>query len=218
MTNYWDERFLRHIDKNSINTIVEVGARYGDESLFLSQIFKNAQIYSFECNPQTVNICRRNLQDKPRIHFYDYGLGDITTTLPFYSYMQQNDGASSFLKRIDYEQTQRETGYMKIHTLFDFTRENLIATIDLLCMDIQGYELNVLKGCGEFISNVKYVIMEEPKQKINLMYLPKDTHSKYIGAPSYNDIKQFMEENDFVELERIDENAIEDNVLYMKRT
>ena len=218
MTNYWDERFMRHIDKNAIHTIVEVGARYGDESKILSNVFNKANIYSFECNPITIDICRHNLQDIPRIHFCDYGLGDTNTTLPFYSYIQQNDGASSFFKRIDCEQTQRETGYMKISTLFDFTRENNITSVDLLCMDIQGYELNVLKGCGEYISKVKYIIMEEPKQEINLTYLPKDTHSKYIGAPSYYDIKQFMEKHDFVELERIDENAIEDNVMYMKRT
>jgi FkbM family methyltransferase len=215
MTNYWDERFMQHIDKSSIHTIVEVGARYGDESKILSNMFNKAQIYSFECNPLTIDICRSNLQNNNRIRFFDYGLGDVNTTLPFYSYTQQNDGASSFFKRIDFERTQRETGYMKIRTLFDFTRENHIATIDLLCMDIQGYELNVLKGCDTFISNVKYVIMEEPKSVINHSYLPKDTYSKYIGAPSYYEIKQFMEKHNFVELERIDENAIEDNVLYI---
>jgi len=215
MTNYWDERFLRHMDRNRMNVVFEVGARYGDESLVLSNIFPNADIYSFECNPMTVDICRQKLQGQRNIHFFDFGLGNVNAVLPFYSYTQQNDGASSFFKRIDYEHTQKLTGYMNIRTLSDVACEHNITTVDLLCMDIQGYELNVLKGCGSLLSEVKYVIMEEPKREINTQYLPKDTYSKYIGAPSADDIQVFMTQHNFVELERIDENAIEDNVLYV---
>ena len=86
--------------------------------------------------------------------------------------------------------------------------------IDLLCMDIQGYELNVLKGCGDFIKNIKYIIMEEPKSIINTKYLPKGIHSKYINTPSSLEIKDFMNKNNFIEIERISENMIEDNVMY----
>ena len=39
MTNYWDHRFLKHFDIESFKIILEVGARYGDESIQLSKLF-----------------------------------------------------------------------------------------------------------------------------------------------------------------------------------
>ena len=39
-------------------------------------------------------------------------------------------------------------------------------------------------------------------------------HSKYIGAPSSQDISSYLKENNFIEIERISENEIEDNVMY----
>ena len=106
MSNYWDERFLSKLDTNP-KVIFEVGARYGDESIKLSEIFKESSIYSFECNPNTINICENNLNLKQNITFINKGLGDSTTKLPFYSFYDNNDGASSLFKRIDNETTQK---------------------------------------------------------------------------------------------------------------
>ena len=84
-------------------------------------------------------------------------------------------------------------------------------------MDVQGYELNVLKGSGDFINKINYIIMEEPKSIINTKYLSTGVHSKYINAPSSEEINKFMIENGFLEIERIEENKIEDNVMYKNK-
>jgi FkbM family methyltransferase len=213
MTNYWDKQFLEKIDDN-INIIFEVGARYGDETLQLSSIFPNSKIYSFECNPNTVNICKNKLENKENIQFIMNGLGDKNEKLPFYSYIDNNDGASSFFKRIDSETTQKLTGYIDIKKLSNFMQENNIEYIDLLCMDVQGFELNILKGAEEYLKKIKYIIMEEPKSIINTDFLPEGIHSKYINSPTSKEIHDFMLENNFIEVVRINENMIEDNVMY----
>ena len=214
MTNYWDDRFLQHLEINNIKIIFEIGARYGDETIKLSNVFTQANIYSFECNPLTINICQQNLSNMKNINFFAFGFGDKEELLPFYSYMISNDGASSLYKRIDYDTTQKMTGCVKINKLNNFVKEQNIDCIDLLCMDVQGYELNILKGSENFIKNIKYIIMEEPNAIINKSELPNNMYSKYIGAPSPMEIKEFMIKNGFIELERIAENKIEDNVLY----
>ena len=213
MTNYWDKKFLDKVN-DDIKIIFEVGARYGDESIKLSTIFPQANIYSFECNPNTVDICKTKLQNIENIKFIPYGLGNSNIKLPFYSYLKNNDGASSFFKRIDSETTQVFNGYIDIKTLSCFMQENNIDNIDLLCMDVQGFELNILKGAGDYLKKIKYIIMEEPKAIINTTYLPENVHSKYINSPTSQEIREFMLENNFVELVRIDENFIEDNVMY----
>ena len=50
-------------------------------------------------------------------------------------------------------------------------------------MDVQGFELNVLKGSEEYLKTIKYIIMEEPKKIINPLFLPVNVHSKYINSP-----------------------------------
>ena len=219
MTNYWDKCFLEKLDKEYFNTsfkqiIFEVGSRYGDETLELSKHFPHANLYSFECNPNTIDICMKKLNNKKNITFLPVGLGANNEKLPFYSYTQNNDGASSFLKRIDYNSTQKNTGEVNIRTIYNIMNEYKLDYIDLLCMDVQGFELNVLKGAGDYISKIRYIIMEEPKPIINELYLPKNTYSKYINAPSSQEIKEFMNTHNFIEIERINENMIEDNVMY----
>jgi len=216
MSCYWDKKFLQHLKINDIKTVFEIGARYGDETKKLKQIFPNCNIFSFECNPNTIDKCKTNLINIDGIYFNDFGLGEKEEKLPFYSYIQNNDGASSFLKRIDFEETQKQTGFIRINRLDNFVKSKNIQNIDLLCMDVQGYELNVLKGAGDFIKNINYIIMEEPKPIINSKYLPNETHSKYINAPSSQEIKEFMTKHKFIEIQRIQENAIEDNVMYKK--
>ena len=56
--------------------------------------------------------------------------------------------------------------------------------------------------------------MEEPKSIINTYYLPEGVHSKYITAPTSQEIRNFMLENNFIEVIRLQENRIEDNVMY----
>ena len=215
MSYYWDEKFIKHVRDDTIKTVFEVGARHGDESIVLSQKFPQAIIHSFECNPLTVDTCRAKLADHKNIIFNAHGLGNNNETLPFYSFIDNNDGASSLLKRIDYDSTQRNTGFVQIKKLSTYFEENNnIGSIDLLCMDIQGYELNVMKGAEQYLSKIKYVIMEEPKPVINTMYLPPNVHSKYVGSPTSQKIHEFMNKHGFIEIERIPENMIEDNVMY----
>lgn len=208
MSNYWDSKFLKHVHSDNIKIIFEVGARYGDESIKLSNIFPNSKIHSFECNPLTIEICKEKLSNIKSIKFNDFGLGNREENLPFYSYTKNNDGASSLFKRIDFHSTQIESGIIKIKTLKEYVYNNDIPNIDLLCMDVQGYELNILKGAEDFIRKINYIIMEQPKVGMK---------SKYINAPLSQEIKEFMIKNNFIEIERIRENDIEDNVMYKNK-
>jgi len=216
MTSYWDARFLKHLTNTSIKTVFEVGARYGDESIMLSNVFSSAQIYSFECNPNTLMKCIKALKSYEKINFFPHGLGEKEEILPFYSYTVDNDGASSLHKRIDFDKTQELTGAVTIRTLKSVVLQENIQDIDLLCMDIQGHELSVLKGAGDFLKNIQYIIMEEPKPVINTVFLPEGVHSKYLNTPTSAEIKEFMAINGFIEIERISENYIEDNVMYKR--
>ena len=214
MSTYWDERFMKHYGKSQIKTIVEVGSRTGEEAIMMSNHFPDALIYTCECNPNTIEKCKENLEPYKNIVFCNEALGSRIEEKPFYSYVDNNDGASSFLFRIDGDTTMKKTGILKINTLNNFIKKHKIKNIDLLLLDTQGSELDIIKGAEEHITNVKYIIAEIPKQIPNWHYLPYGTHSKYIHAPAYEEIVEYLGQNGFEIVEKIQENMLEDNILF----
>jgi len=212
------EIIKEHIGEPKV--IVEAGARFGDESIKLSEYYKEAHIYAFECNPEVLSKTNRNLKDKTNITLTANALGAEEAIEPFYSYKEDNPGSSSFFKRIDADQTQHLSGFIRIQTLKDFMDDNCIAEVDLLCMDVQGFELNIIKGAP--LNCIKCIILEEPKQQIDEQYLKEmpeaadSQHSKYLGAPTASQIKEYLTAHSFVEVARIEENKLEDNVMYLR--
>jgi FkbM family methyltransferase len=218
--NYLD--LLKYININP-KVIFEVGARDGCDSITMTEKYCNANIYTYECNPITIDTCKTNLQKYKNIIFCPYGLGEKNELKDFYIYAPNKVinknliGASSFFPRPDTNNLIL-TENIKISTLKDEFEKYNIEFIDILCMDVQGSELKVLKGSEKYINNIKYIIMEQPKpieeQKINQKkHYIKDINN-YIGAPEYSEIVDFMKKNKFVQIKQMQENLFEDNVLY----
>jgi FkbM family methyltransferase len=168
MSNY---NFFFDYIKTPINTIFEIGCRDLNDSITLSNYF-NSKVYSYEANPIMKEICLKKCEKYEKIRFFSYGLGDKKSYEDFHIYTpnKQNDivtiGASSFFKRTDYNNNQ--TTYcekIKITTLYDEVEQLKIDKIDLLCMDVQGYELKILQGSYDFLKNIKYIILEITKEK-----------------------------------------------------
>lgn len=198
-----------------ISVIFEVGARDCIDTKIFVEYFNYAKIFCYECNPEQNDICLSNIKklNNDNIIFNNYGLGEVKTVKNFYPYVIGNIGASSFFKRIDYDETQKEINNIKIETMEDEIIKFNINKIDLLFMDVQGYELNILKGCKNFLKNIKYIFLEIPKKDINREYL-KEGHSKYIGAPSRNEIFDFLFKNNFESIVCFYENELEENILF----
>ena len=173
---YFD--FLTHIKINQVKTIFELGSRDLVDAVKLLDQFTDAKIYAFECNPECVVKCNTTLQTlsdekRNKIVFVEKAVSTtdgIVTFYPFDLTKYDNMGASSMLKidfsmrdKNDYDYNrpnpQSETQVMGVR-LDTFIDENHLETADLLCIDLQGYELNALKSLGNHLHNVKYIITE----------------------------------------------------------
>ena len=69
--------------------------------------------------------------------------------------------------------------------LDDWANKNNISNIDLLVMDLQGAEVEALKGAGDLLKNVKYIITEGCVQPF------------YQGAPHIDEITALLEDYGF---------------------
>jgi FkbM family methyltransferase len=126
----------------------------------------------------------------------------VTTSdgpVTFYSFdltKYNNMGASSMLK-IDFKQRDSRDGDYGLPNpqkaiqvpgirLDTFMTKNGVSAIDLLCMDLQGYELMALHSLGTQIRNVKYIITECQMK------------TTYTGGVDWKDLYMFLSLNGFV--------------------
>jgi FkbM family methyltransferase len=167
---YFD--FLQHID-TEIKVIFELGSRDLEDSIMLTQYYPNANIYSFECNPDCLLECKKKNISNLNIFLVEKAVSLTDGKVIFYPFdleKYNNMGASSMLK-IDFSMRDnkdpdynRDNPQKEVEVegtrLDTFMSENKVNYIDILCIDLQGYELSAIKSLGENIKNVKYIITE----------------------------------------------------------
>jgi FkbM family methyltransferase len=170
--------FLNKVDKNEVKTIFELGSRDLIDAIKLLEYFNASKVYAFECNPECLvecnkNICNLDKTQKEKLTLVNKAVSLTNGQVKFYPFDLQkynNMGASSMLK-IDFSQRNLDDPDYNIANpqkeiivygtrLDTFIDKNNIKNIDLLCIDLQGYELNAIKSLGNHLHNVKYIITE----------------------------------------------------------
>ncbi len=147
--------FFNNLDKNIQPIIFDVGANIGDYSIAINSIFKErAQVYCFEPSKETFAILRENLKNYKNIKLYNFGFGQENKTSVLYSNEKGSGLASLYDRKLEdhgIKMNQQENVIIK--RLDDFFSENNIGHIHFLKMDVEGNELNVLKGAEETIKS-----------------------------------------------------------------
>jgi len=182
----------------NIQTIIEFGSRYGEDTIEFAKIYPSAQIYAFECNPNTLDKCRKNIKNYSNIILTEKAISDSDGEVSFFkidknktitTWEDGNQGASSMLKssgKYPIEQYVQEEVKVDSVTLNTFIKEKNIAQIDILWMDIQGAELMALHGLERNISIVKLIHLEVEFMEI------------YKNQPLFEKINSFLKGKNFL--------------------
>ena len=176
--SYLDNRFIQNIKRDSIQIIFELGSRDLKDAVNLHKYY-NCKVYAFECNPDCLVECNNTLSNisdisiKSNIILIDKAvcLNDKDVTFYPFDLTKYNNMGSSSLLKIDFSMRNkndpdynRENPQSEILVkgvrLDTFITQNNISNLDLLCIDLQGYELNAIKSLGDNINTVKYIITE----------------------------------------------------------
>jgi FkbM family methyltransferase len=202
--------------EGEVKTIVEAGTHCGTEALQLQQKYPEAFVLTYEADPDKWNRIHEKLLGT-NVVFRKIGLGSKVEERMFYKFTgYENDGADSFFPRYNGDMSPKRK--VKTTTLeFEMARYNL-ETIDLLCMDTQGFEYNILKGLGNRIKDVKNIILEMPDVRCTTtaFKIPDGQDSVYNGAKPSKVITEFLNKNGFQEVRRKQENLLEANVHFRK--
>jgi FkbM family methyltransferase len=213
------EKFIDFLRSEKINfedkyNIFDVGSRDCIQSIEFLKYFPSSNIYSFECNPNTLNICENNIQKYPQIKLINKAINEYDGECKFYpidqnktitSWKDGNPGASSlFISNGTYpnEYYVQNEIIVKCNRLDTIMKENDIKVCDLLWMDLQGAELIALKSLGEKIKNIKYIYTEVSFKPI------------YTNQVLFNEINEFLTSKGFLLCNKLDYNSWQDDAIY----
>ena len=152
-----------------INNVVQVGAHFGQELKYFKQYnFKN--IYLFEPNKHAVEILKSNTINSKNIKIFQLALGN-ENNIRLMNYSNENYGQSSSLLEPElHKKVQPSISFKdKFEVNVKKFKDLGINNIDFLIMDVQGFELEVLKGFENKLDDVKFIFTE-----VNRDYLYKN--------------------------------------------
>lgn len=210
-------------DKKDKITIFDIGGCEGEESIRYSRLFPFSSIYIFEPLPKNQELIKENLIKfkVDNVEFLPYALSDEIGVSNFYvssghpnelpenldwdfgnkssSLLQPNQDNNPDWLNFD------ETIQVKTSTLKKVIEDKRIEGIDFIHMDVQGAELNVLKGAEDYLKNIKAIWMEVSNLEL------------YKGQPVTSNIENFMKLRGFILVKSVFEGDFGDQFYLNKK-
>ena len=168
---------------NNLDDIVifDVGSHTGKTINMYRSTFPNSQIFAFEPTESSYKKLINQFYNDTKINVSLLGLSNKKENMTFY--LSESDNLNSFKKpnQRAWGFEKKETAVVETNTLDNICAINNIRNIDILKLDVQGSELDVLKGSHSFLSASKIGLIYVEWQVVPLY----KEHSRYYQIGEY---------------------------------
>jgi len=200
------QNFLK-IFSDQINGVIHVGAHLGQEVTLYNEYGIN-KIYLFEPQKKIFEKLNKNMKKHKHVCCYNFALGS-ENKLSTLNLSNSNFGlSSSILSPQLHLKVQPKIEFTETENIIIKRFDNLdILPLNFLTIDVQGFELEVLKGFGDLITDVEFIFTE-----IN-------TKSLYKDNALVKDIDRYLSQFNFERIyTNIDCFKFYGDAFYLKRT
>ncbi len=159
---------IRLLYNQKVETIWDIGAHRGESALEFAREFPNALIKSFE--PVSLNyLCLvENCRHLKNHSAHQLAFGDSSKEVKMF--LQDGSVINSLREDLNVASSSEQNHELvKQHTVDSFLSSDLQAKIDLMKIDVEGYELAVLNGAKECLE----------KKKASFIYLETGLDSRF---------------------------------------
>lgn len=172
------------LQRVQVATIFDVGAATGEFCLEFQKLFPGASIHAFEPQPEFFSILNRHSSGSLKTN--NFVLSEMTGELEFF--VTSGKESSSLIKPnitgTEWDQYLGVTQKTSVlsDTIDGYCTHNRIDRINLLKLDVQGAELQVLKGAEKLLA----------QGGVDLIYSEVLFMPFYEGQPLYHDVAQYL--------------------------
>lgn len=161
----WDEILLLRNYLNKESTVIFVGCHIGTLLIPIAQSVK--KVYGFEANPKNFELLNYNisLNKINNVDVKNIAIGEIEKKVNI-NHNTINTGNSSIALTVN-----------KHESLIDMKKlDNIISEerIDMIIMDIEGYEINAIKGATNTLKKTNYFYVEYAPEQLNDFGMKKE--------------------------------------------
>ncbi len=168
--------------------ILDVGANVGDYARMVRRYFPNARLLAFEPHPGNFQRLAQ-VATADGFEAINVACGEKPGTDTLYDYAEAQGSRHASLFRVAIEEVHhaRSKGRsqaidIEVVTLDSILRQRNIGIVDFLKIDVEGYEMSVLRGAEEFVANGRIRVIQFEFTELNI-------YSKLF----FRDFKQFLE-------------------------
>jgi FkbM family methyltransferase len=142
--------------KNS--TVIDIGTNVGWTVLNFARISATGTVIGFEPDPFNYRVCKANIARNtfPNLTVLPFGLGETSADLMMEVRTPENRGGNRIAP-------QGSTGAVNVHIkrLDDVVQVSSLSNINLMKLDVEGYELKVLRGAKDILKKHKPTLFIE---------------------------------------------------------
>ena len=187
---------IKQIQDNQKPIIFDCGARDGSSVKRFKKLYPNSEIHCFEPVKTSIKKIQENYKNDNSIILNNCGVGDANEKKVFNEH-EHNVGISSFreikkdtawaISRLKNAEKSPKKYEVNIITLDKYCSENNINQINILKIDVQGYETNVLEGAKNLLKFSKIDLIEMELHHENL----------YNFENSYYELEKYLIPNNY---------------------
>ena len=199
LSSFHHKRILKYLFKLDINKIIDVGAHKGE---FLEKMLKIEKIntfYAFEPQKHIFNELNKKFSENSKIVLFNYAVDKEVSNkklqvnkLSMTSSLAEFNDKSLYLKIKNFL-TFSKTNFVEEHETQTNTIDNIFKEINLektlLKIDVEGFELNVIKGSQIKLKEISFVLIE-------------DQFGNHYKNNNFNDIKKLLLKQNFVVIKK----------------
>lgn len=198
-SEYHHKRIFNHLEKIKIYTMIDVGAHKGEFISFANSLKSVKKIYAFEPQQKIFNILNQKFKKKKKIKFYNLALDKRKRCKIIYiNNLSSTSTLSSFNKNSYYLKlknilTRMKKNYSQRIKINTDTLDNILIKNKLknclLKIDVEGFELNVLKGSIKKLKEIDFVLIE-------------NQFGKHYENADFKKVDNFLKKNNFKSIKK----------------
>ena len=182
----WKQAIQNFTDINDRVVFFDGGAHNGEFASNFCKSFRNIEVHAFEPNPELLDTLQDNitpwphtinpmaLGEEPGHTMFNIGESPMTSSV-----LSNNENGRAFYNDVI---RTKETLTVPVTSLDEYAKQNNINRIDILKLDLQGYELHALKGARQLLEN----------KQISCIFTEINFMPFYDGSALFSDLDQYL--------------------------